>query len=126
MTIPTAITLDYQAIAQLELEDYIEQQAEARAPLSNINFSIQALSAATETILDHALSLASEKQTRSRSSYRQLLKDHGWDGEEKKYLKMASAFGSFSPQDLAQIEPNTLFTALASVMRYTKLKYKYL
>ncbi|OKH43599.1 hypothetical protein NIES2130_38625 [Scytonema sp. HK-05] len=107
---------DYQAFAQQELERYIEAQAEAIAPF--VNFSFQGLPAATETILRHALALASEKQKRSRTEYKKLLSDHGWEGEDKKYLKVAAAFGSFSPQDLAQIEPDTIFLLAKNSKKY--------
>jgi hypothetical protein len=111
-----AIATHEQAIAQQEFEKYILTQAEAIAP--DVNFSFQALPIATETILRHALALASEKQKRSRTQYKKLLSEHGWLLEDKKYLKVAAAFGSFSPQDLAQIEPNTLFMLAKNSKKY--------
>lgn len=107
---------DYQAFAQQELERYIEAQAEKIAP--DVNFSFQALPIATETILRHALALASEKQKRSRTEYKKLLSEHGWLNEDKKYLKVAAAFGSFSPQDLVQIEPDTIFLLAKNSKKY--------
>ncbi len=107
---------DYQAFAQQELERYIEAQAEEIAP--EVNFSFQALPIATETILRHARSLAVEKQKRSRTEYKKLLSEHGWLLEDKKYLKVAAAFGSFSPQDLAQIEPDTIFLLAKNSKKY--------
>ncbi len=100
-----AIATDEQVIAQQEFEKYFEAQVEEIAPF--VNFSFQALPAATETILRHALALASEKQKRSRTQYKKLLSEHGWLLEDKKYLKVAAAFGSFSP--LAQLQVCSTF-----------------
>ncbi len=111
-----AIATDEQAIAQQEFEKYISTQAEAIAP--EVNFSFQSLPHATDTILRHALALASEKQKRSRTEYKKLLSDHGWQDEDKKYLKVAAAFGCFSPQDLAQIEPDTIFLLAKNSKKY--------
>jgi hypothetical protein len=111
-----AIATDSQAITQQKLERYIWEQAEAIAP--EVNFSFQALPIATETILRHARALASEKQKRSRTEYKMLLSEHGWLLEDKKYLKVAAAFGSFSPQDLAQIEPDTIFLLAKNSKKY--------
>ena len=110
------IAFDSQAIAQQEFERYIAAQVEEIAP--EVNFSFQALPAATETILRHALALASEKQKRSRTEYKKLLSEHGWLLEDKKYLKVAAAFGKFSPQDLAQIEPDTIFLLAKNSKKY--------
>lgn len=114
--IQTAIATDEQAIAQQEFEKYISTQAEAIAP--EVNFSFQSLPHATDTILRHALALASEKQKRSRTEYKKLLSDQDWQDEDKKYLKVAAAFGCFSPQDLAQIEPDTIFLLAKNSKKY--------
>ena len=102
-----------QAIAQAELEQYVTQQAANGAPL----LSFQSLEAATQDILRHAEFLASEK-TRSKHEYKQLLNDLGWKGEEKRYLKVAAAFENFSPQELAGVEPATIFLLANNSKKY--------
>ena len=111
-----AIATHEQAIAQQEFEKYLWVQVEEVAPF--VNFSFQSLPHATDTILRHALALASEKQKRSRTEYKKLLSDHGWLLEDKKYLKVAAAFSSFSPEDLAQIEPGTIFLLAKNSKKY--------
>ncbi len=105
--------LDEQAIAQAELEQYVTQQASAVAPLR----SYPTLEAATQDILHYAEFLASEK-SRSKTEYKQLLNDLGWKGEEKRYLKVATAFENFSPQDLADVEPATIFRLANNPKKY--------
>jgi len=113
MTQVQAIANDELSIAQTELEQYVTQQANAIAP-----FDLRApLKDATQDILRYAEFLASEK-TRSRTEYKQLLSDLGWKGEEKKYLKVAAAFENFSPQDLAAIEPATIFQLANNPKKY--------
>ena len=105
--------LDEQAIAQAELEQYVTQQADAVAP-----FDLRApLSDATQDILHYAEFLASEK-TRSKHEYKQLLSHLGWKGEEKRYLKVAAAFENFSPQELAGVEPATIFLLANNSKKY--------
>ncbi len=113
MTQGSAIATCSQAQAQAELEQYVTQQADAVAPL----LSFQSLEVATQDILRHAEFLASEK-TRSLSEYKQLLNDLGWKGEEKRYLKVAAAFENFSPQDLAAVEPATIFQLANNSKKY--------
>ncbi len=105
-----------QAIAQAELEQYVTQQAANGAP-----FDLRApLSDATQDILRHAEFLSKEK-TRSKHEYKQLLNDLGWKGEEKRYLKVAAAFENFSPQDLAAVEPATIFLLANNSKKYQPL-----
>jgi len=112
-----AAPVDEQATAQAKFEQYIEEQADVRS-VSASNFAFQALADATETILYHAFWLADEKQKRSQKEYRKLLFDKGWKGEEKKYLKVAAAFEKFSPDDLAQIEPRTIYQLAENSKKY--------
>ncbi len=113
MTQKSAIATCSQAQAQAELEQYVTQQAANGAPL----FSYPTLEVATQDILHYAEFLASEK-TRSKHEYKQLLSDLGWKGEEKKYLKVAAAFENFSPQELAGVEPATIFLLANNSKKY--------
>lgn len=69
----------------------------------------ESLGEATVNILYNAFYLAKQKVELSRQAYKQLIKDWGWEKEDKKYLKVAQTFEKFSPSDLAQIEPATIF-----------------
>jgi len=64
--------------------------------------------------------LASQKKLNS-SEYKKFLKKSGWKGEEKKYLKIATAFSKFSPEDLAQIEPATIFQLANESKKYQEI-----
>lgn len=107
-----------QVIAQTKFEQYVDEQAEINNRVREENFSLQTLVDATETILHYAFWLAEQKNKRSRKEYRQLLNKQGWKGEEKKYLKVAAAFGKFSPEDLALIEPRTIYRLAENSNKY--------
>lgn len=113
-----AAQVEEPAIAQSKFEQYIEEQADANNSVGADNFSFQSLIDVTETIVRHALWLAYQKQTRSKKEYRKLLSDQGWKGEEKKYLKVAAAFQKFSPEDLAHIEPRTIYQLAENSKKY--------
>ncbi|MEA5594067.1 hypothetical protein [Rivularia sp. UHCC 0363] len=69
----------------------------------------ESLGKATSNILHNAFYLAKQKLELSGKAYKQLLREWGWEKEDKKYLKVAQTFEKFSPLDLAEIEPDTLF-----------------
>ena len=77
-------------------------------PLQTANCA-ESLGKATQNILHNAFYIAKQKLELSRKAYKQLIKKWGWHKEDKKYLKVARTFEKFSPSDLAEIEPNTLF-----------------
>jgi hypothetical protein len=115
--VQAATPADEQAHTQAQFEQYIEKRAEIkRIDVKSVSF--QMLADATETILYHAFWLAKQKQQRSRHEYRRLLSEQGWKGEEKKYLQLAAAFEKFSPQDLAQIEPRTVYQLAENSKKY--------
>lgn len=87
-----------------EFEQYSPEQPDAIE-----NLSLQTLADVTKAILRHAFWLAEQKRYLSLREYRKLLLDQGWQGEEKKYLKIAATFGKFEPQDFAQVEPRTIY-----------------
>ncbi|MEO1376259.1 MAG: hypothetical protein AAFW70_18515 [Cyanobacteria bacterium J06635_10] len=76
--------------------------------LPNTNCA-NSLGEATVNILHNAFYLAKQKVELSRKAYKKLIKDWGWEKEDKKYLKVAQTFEKFSPQDLAKVEPSTIF-----------------
>ena len=102
------------AIAQTQIEQYAEENKSVDAK----NFYFRALSDATETILRYAFFLADLKKTHSKKEYKQILSKYGFLGEEKKYLKVAAAFEKFSPDNLAPIEPATIFQLAQNSNKY--------
>lgn len=102
------------AIAQTHIEQYTEENKS----VDTKNFYFRALSDATETILRYAFFLADLKKTHSKRQYKQILLNYGFLGEEKKYLKVAAAFEKFSPDNLAPIEPATIFQLAQNSNKY--------
>ncbi|MEB3218570.1 MAG: hypothetical protein VKN72_20365 [Nostocales cyanobacterium 94392] len=81
----------------------------------------ESLGKATQNILHNAFYLASQKVELSRKGYKQLLREWGWEKEDKKYLKVAQTFEKFSPLDLAEIEPDTLFLLSKQNKKYANV-----
>lgn len=81
----------------------------------------ESLGKATQNILHNAFYLAKQKIELSRKAYKQLIKEWGWEKEDKKYLKVAQTFEKFSPQDLAQIEPATIFLLANQNKKYASV-----
>ena len=83
---------------------------------------ISNLADATISIVDQAFSLALKKQILSHQQYKQLLNSIGWNLKESKlYLKVADAFSSFSPDDLQEIEPQTIFELAKHAKKYNQV-----
>ncbi len=83
--------------------------------------SFESLQEATENIFSHALYLKDFKQVLSKKQYKELVAKQGWDGEDKKYLKIATAFSNFSAEDLAAVEPDTLFLLAKHQKKYQRV-----
>ncbi|MFL9458508.1 hypothetical protein AB0758_46875 [Tolypothrix bouteillei VB521301_2] len=112
-----ALAPNEQILAQRELNQYIEAQANAIAPETPEN-SFGNLALASQNILVHAMMLAQQKEHLSKNEYKKRLLQHGWKNEDRKYLKVAEAFGHFASQDLAKIEPATLFRLANNPKKY--------
>ncbi|NJR19625.1 MAG: hypothetical protein HC785_30835 [Calothrix sp. CSU_2_0] len=83
---------------------------------------ISNLADATISIVDQAFSLALKKRVLSHQEYKQLLNSIGWNLKESKlYLKVADAFSSFSPDDLQEIEPHTIFDLAKHTKKYNQV-----
>lgn len=102
-------------------EQFVEEKANTSKSLNTENFSFQTLAEVTKTILHHAFWLAEQQQKLSTKEYKKLLLEQGWKGEEKRYLKIAAAFGKFSPQDLAQVEPRTIYQLAENSKKYQQV-----
>ncbi|WP_414753645.1 hypothetical protein [Anabaena sp. CCY 9910] len=99
-----------------QFEPYTKENSEA-----NADFSFQTLADVTKAILHHAFWLAEQKQNLSLKEYKKLLCNQGWQGEEKKYLKIAATFGKFAPQDFDQVEPRTIYQLAERSKQYQKV-----
>jgi len=98
---------------EAEFEQYLEKQATAViAP------SLVSLFGSTASILQHAFWLQERKKALSKKDYRHLLEEHGWQGEEKRYLKVAIAFEQFTAEELCLIEPRTIFQLAENRNKY--------
>ncbi len=107
-------TADEQTVVSLQ-----EDQVTVSSPQYKANFAFQLLEDATENIISFAKWLANQKQILNKFDYKQLLQRCGWKSkEEKLYLKVAAAFERFSPQDLIQVEPATIFQLARSSKKY--------
>jgi len=89
--------------------------------VNNDDLPCQTLAEVTKTILHYAFWLADQKQKLPIREYKKLLLEQGWKGEEKKYLKIAAAFGKFAPQDVANIEPRTIYWLAENSKRYQQV-----
>jgi hypothetical protein len=105
---------DTATTAHKELLDYLDIQA---LVMTSAN-SFEDLEVATQNIVSHAKFLSQQKELLSKSEYKKLLRLHGWLGEEKKYLRIATAFKDFTPEELAGIEPTTIFRLANNLKKY--------
>ncbi|WP_207714020.1 hypothetical protein [Scytonema sp. UIC 10036] len=80
-----ALASNEQIIAQRELNQYVEAQANAIAPETPED-SFDGLDLATQNILTHAIMLAQQKEHLSKKEYKKLLNEYGWKNEDRKYL----------------------------------------
>ncbi len=110
--------VDSPAIAKSEFTTYVDGKVNVLKSVDVEKFSLFSLADVTKTILHHAFWLAEQKQQLSVKHYKKLLIEQGWRGEEKRYLKIAAVFGQFSPQDLAQIEPLTVYQLANNSKKY--------
>ncbi|MBD2387040.1 hypothetical protein [Cylindrospermum sp. FACHB-282] len=117
--VPTQV--NHQAIAPSKLEQYIELKAEENNRVSTEDYAAPTLADVTKTIVHYAFWLAEQKQKLPLQEYKKLLAELGWQGEEKRYLKIAAAFGKFSPEDFAQVEPRTIYQLGENSKKYQQV-----
>ncbi|MUG92266.1 hypothetical protein F7734_07270 [Scytonema sp. UIC 10036] len=115
-----ALAPNEQIIAQRELDQDVEAQANAIAP-ETPGDSFDGLDRASQNILTHAMMLAQQKEHLSKREYKKLLKQYGWKNEDRKYLRVALVFKHFAARDLAKIEPSTLFRLANNPKKYQSI-----
>lgn len=97
-------------------QQYFEENAIDSS--SHENFAFPTLTEVTKAILHHAFWLAERKRKLPVKEYKKLLIEKDWKGEEKRYLKIAAAFGKFLPCELAHIEPRTVYQLAENSKKY--------
>ncbi len=107
-------TFDELTISQAEFEEYLSCKSEMDAPSNPLT----SLYGASTLVLRHAFWLANQKAELAKSEFKKLLNLLGFQGEEKKYLKVAQVFSDFEPHELAQVEPRTIFQLAENPKKY--------
>lgn len=110
-----------QTITQSKFEQSTEHKTQRAKSVHTESLTFQRLTDVTKAILHHAFWLAEQKNKLSLQDYKKLLLEQGWQGEEKKYLKIAAAFEKFSPQDIAQVEPRTIYQLAENSKKYQQV-----
>lgn len=106
------------SLSSEEFEAYLESQAIEKASQYAASMS-WLLADATENILTFAKWLREQQITLSKIDFKRLVAANGWKGKlQKLYLQVASAFERFLPQDLASIEPRTIFLLAQNRKKY--------
>jgi hypothetical protein len=109
-------------ISQFELEQYIQEQANSLRLPDRSSSGFQLLANATENIISHAKWLANQKIILNKLDYKKLVSSQGWKSkEERRYLKVATAFEKFSPENLSLVEPATIFQLANNSRKYKLL-----
>ncbi|MBE9210286.1 hypothetical protein IQ244_28060 [Nostoc sp. LEGE 06077] len=116
-----ATQVNSQTVTKSKFEQSSEHKANRPKNVKIDSLAFQRLTDVTKAILHHAFWLAEQKKQLSLRDYKQLLLDHGWQGEEKRYLKIAAAFAKFSPQDVAQVEPRTIYQLAENSKKYQQV-----
>lgn len=107
-------SLDELVISSAQFSDFMTNADDCSHPLG-------ALYTSTVRVLHYAFWLAKQKATLARQEYKELLKKLGWEGEEKRYLKLEAAFNIFLPHELAQVELHTLFQIAGNLKKYSSV-----
>lgn len=104
-------SLDELVISPTQFNDFMNDANSCVHPIG-------ALYTSTVLALRHAFWLAKQKATLPRKEYKEILKQLNWEGEEKRYLKLETAFNIFLPHQLALVELNTLFKIAGNLKKY--------
>lgn len=79
---------------------------------------IGALYTSTVQLVRYSFWLGEQKEILPKQEYKDLLSQLGWENEEKAYLKIKAAFNGFTPDELAFIEPRTIFLIALNFKKY--------
>lgn len=79
---------------------------------------VGAMYTSTVQLLRYAFWLGEQEAKLAKQEFRKLLNIIGWKREAKRYLDIKKAFGGFLPEQLAQIEPHTIFRIAGNLNKY--------
>jgi hypothetical protein len=85
---------------------------------NNVVHPIGALYTSTVQLVRYSFWLGEQKEILPKQQYKDLLSQLGWENEEKAYLKIKAAFSGFTPYELAQVEPRTIFLIALNFKKY--------
>lgn len=102
---------DELAISPAQFIDFMNNASDCLHPIGAIYTS-------TVQLLRYSFWLAEQKATLPKKEYKELLSQLNWEGEEKAYLKVKAAFDTFTPYELAQVEPRTIFQIALNFKKY--------
>lgn len=104
-------SLDELVLSSVQFDELISDAFDIVNPIGAVYTS-------TVSLLRFSFWLAKQKATLSKKEFNELLSKLNWNGEEKRYLKVDKAFAGFTPEELAQVEPRTIFQLAENFKRY--------
>lgn len=104
-------SLDELVLSSVQFDELISDAFDIVNPIGAVYTS-------TVSLLRFSFWLGKQKATLSKKEFNELLSKLNWNGEEKRYLKVDKAFAGFTPEDLAQVEPRTIFQLAENFKRY--------
>lgn len=107
----TTTSLDELVFSSVQFDELISDAFDIVNPIGAVYTS-------TVSLLRFSFWLAKQKATLSKKEFNELLSKLNWNGEEKRYLKVDKAFAGFTPEELAQVEPRTIFQLAENFKRY--------
>lgn len=79
---------------------------------------VGAIYTSTVQLLRYAFWLGEQEAKLAKQEFRKLLDIIGWKREAKRYLDICKAFRGFLPEELAQVEPHTIFRIAGNLNKY--------
>lgn len=104
-------SLDELAVTPAQFDDFMTEASACLHPIG-------AMYTATVRIVRQAFWLGELKETLSKKDFNEVVAAFDWKDEVKRYLKISKAFKGFTPHQLAQIEPRTIFQIAENLKKY--------
>jgi hypothetical protein len=104
-------SLDELVISPAQFNDFMSDANDVVHPIGAIYTS-------TVQLIRYLFWLVEQKENLPRKEYKELLSLLGWENEEKAYLKVKAAFDTFTPYELVQVEPRTIFQIALNFKKY--------
>ncbi|BDA69874.1 hypothetical protein RIVM261_068810 [Rivularia sp. IAM M-261] len=84
----------------------------------NCSNPVGAIYTSTVQLLRYAFWLGEQEAKLAKQEFKKLLDIIGWKKEAKRYLDISKAFRGFLPEELAQVEPHTIFRIAGNLNKY--------